>query len=118
MAGENSMVGPARRVSSPGMANKIIVEPVKSDQRISQTVVVDPWWGKFPDILWKCSLVVISPIRFALFIADAVVSLTFVALIGAIGLWYFGYIPDALIAKYVGDLGNRIISILNATGVL
>lgn len=77
-----------------------------------------PWWAEAPDVAAKCLALAFAPLRFAAIAAEAAVSLAFVAVFGAAALWWAGYIPDAVVAAYLGQLGDRALAILQASGVL
>ena len=76
-----------------------------------------PWWAEAPDVAAKCLALAFAPVRYAALAAEAAVSLAFVAVFGAIGLWWTGYIPDAVVAHYLGQAGDRALAILQASGV-
>lgn len=101
---------PKKKVSSP--TGRLISEA-------SPSIYLDkPWWAEFPNILWKCILIVLFPLRALHFVADAAVTFAMVAVIAAPLLWYFGYIPDELLAKLLSEIGDRLMGVLSKTGVL
>lgn len=77
-----------------------------------------PWWADAPDVAAKCLTLAFAPVRYAALVAEAIVSLVFVALFGVVGLWWAGYIPDAVVASYLGQLGDRALAILQASGII
>jgi hypothetical protein len=40
------------------------------------------------------------------------------AVFGTVGLWYIGYIPDQTVAEVLGSVGQRLLGILEGTGLL
>lgn len=77
-----------------------------------------PWWADAPDVAAKCLAFAFAPFRYAAMAADAAVSLAFVSVFGTIVLWWAGYIPDSVVASYLGQVGDRALAILQASGVL
>lgn len=77
-----------------------------------------PWWSEAPEIAHKCLVLIFSPFRFAAMALDMLVSLVFLSFFGVIGLWWLGYISDATVAHFIGSLGNRVLSIIQSSGVL
>lgn len=76
-----------------------------------------PWWAEAPDVAAKCLSLAFAPVRYAVMAAEAAVSLAFLAVFGAISLWWAGYIPDEVVAHYLGQAGERALAILQASGV-
>jgi len=77
-----------------------------------------PWWAEAPDVAAKCLSLAFAPVRYAALAAEAAVSLAFVAVFGTVGLWWTGYIPDEVVASYLGQVGDRALAILQASGLL
>lgn len=77
-----------------------------------------PWWFEAPEIAHKCLILIFAPIRLLAVLLDIIVSLTFVSLFGVITLWWFGYIPDEVVANYISSFGDRVLSIIQESGVL
>jgi len=76
-----------------------------------------PWWAEAPDVAAKCLALAFAPIRYAALVAETAVSLAFLAVFGAAALWWAGYIPDTVVAQYLGQAGERALAILQASGV-
>lgn len=79
---------------------------------------VRPWWAEAPDVAAKCLSLAFAPLRYAALVVEMAVSLCFLAVFGAIALWWTGYIPDETVAHYMGVVGDRALHILRASGVL
>lgn len=79
---------------------------------------VRPWWTEAPDVAAKCLTLAFAPVRYAALAAEFAVSLCFLSVFGAAGLWWLGYIPDETVAHYLGVVGDRGLRILQASGVL
>lgn len=77
-----------------------------------------PWWAEVPDVVAKCLTLAFAPVRYAALAAEAAVSLAFVVVFGTVALWWAGYIPDAVVAHYLGQVGDRALAILQASGVI
>lgn len=78
----------------------------------------NPWWTQAPSVAMACFSVAMAPFRFLALAADTAVSLSFIAVFGAVGLWYTGYIPDQTVADILGNLGGRLLAILEGSGLL
>lgn len=109
------------------MSEKQPVRPKPTQQRKTPSVRPDldrivavgrPWWAEAPDVAAKCLSLAFAPVRYAAMAAEAAVSLAFLAVIGAIALWWTGYIPDEVVAGYLGQVGDRALAILQASGAL
>lgn len=77
-----------------------------------------PWWANAPSVAMTCLTVAVAPFKLLALAADTAVSLCFLAVFGAVGLWYTGYIPDQTVADILGSVGERLLSILEGTGLL
>jgi hypothetical protein len=77
-----------------------------------------PWWAVAPSVAWRCIQIAILPLRLYVLIAEAIVTTTFASIIIFLYLLYKGYIPDALVAEQLGIVGNRILGIVQASGIL
>jgi hypothetical protein len=51
-------------------------------------------------------------------VANTLVALTFVGVFVLVGLVIAGYIPDAVIVKYLSMVGDRVLSLIQASGLL
>jgi hypothetical protein len=65
-----------------------------------------------------CLTVASPPLKLNALAADTAVSLCFLAVFGSVGLWYAGYIPDQTVADILGSIGERLLAILEGTGLL
>lgn len=77
-----------------------------------------PWWSEAPDVVHKCLTLIFAPIRLLALLLDIIVSMAFISFFGAIALWWFGYISDEFVAKFISSLGDRVLSIIQSSGVL
>lgn len=77
-----------------------------------------PWWAHSFDVMTKCVALAILPFRMAVLAAEAVVALAFAGLIVTAYLWYSGAISDSLVASFLAGIGDRLIGIIEASGVL
>jgi hypothetical protein len=62
--------------------------------------------------------VIYAPLKIVGDIANTVVALTFVGVFALMGLVIAGYIPDAVIVKYLSMVGDRVLSLVQASGLL
>jgi hypothetical protein len=99
--------------------------PPKAQPRSSATgdlrrieAVGRPWWAEAPRAFLAVGQVFLLPFRAAAATADAIVSFTFVAIIAAIAGVLTGYIPDATVANVLGVVGDRLLAILQSSGLL
>lgn len=77
-----------------------------------------PWWAHSFDVFTKCVTLAILPFRMIVLAAEAVVALAFAGLLVTAYLWYQGVIPDSLVASFLAGMGERLIGIIEASGVL
>jgi hypothetical protein len=77
-----------------------------------------PWWADGFSVAATCAKVLFFPLKLVSQIAQTAVELAFVAVFVAFGLWYLGYIPDEQVARILGELGNRGLGIIQASGIL
>jgi hypothetical protein len=82
------------------------------------TAVSKPWWAESFSVAVFCFKALYLPIRLIGDIANTLVALAFVMVFGVVGLFVAGYIPDAVVVKYLGLLGDRILSIVQSSGLL
>lgn len=77
-----------------------------------------PWWAQAPSVAWRCVQIAILPLRLYVLLAEALVTTTFAAVIVLAFLLYKGYIPDSVVAEQLGYVGNRVLGIVQASGIL
>ncbi len=77
-----------------------------------------PWWAETLSVFRLCVLAIYMPIRVISEVSSALVSLAFLAVLAAIGLWYAGYIPDAVVVKYLSIVGDRLFGIVKNSGLI
>lgn len=77
-----------------------------------------PWWSEAPEVVHKCLTLIFAPIRLLAMLLDIVVSMTFISVFGTVALWWFGYISDEFVAKFISSIGDRVLSIIQSSGVL
>ncbi|MBY3155524.1 hypothetical protein HFO56_24665 [Rhizobium laguerreae] len=78
----------------------------------------NPWWAQAPSVAMTCLTVTVIPLKLLALAADTAVSVCFLAVFGSVGLWYIGYIPDQTVAEVLGSVGQRLLGILEGTGLL
>jgi hypothetical protein len=77
-----------------------------------------PWWAHGFSVFGRCVELAILPFRMAVLAAEAIVAFTFAGLVVAGYLWYKGVIPDAAVTELLAGLGNRLISIIENSGLI
>ena len=77
-----------------------------------------PWWAEAPRTFLSALHVFLMPFRAVAAVADAVVSFTFVAVIAAVAGVLSGYIPDETVANVLGAVGDKLLAILQSSGLL
>lgn len=108
-------------MTTPSQAPRPAKTPARSSarndlDRIEATGT--PWWAHAPSVAMTCATVIAAPFRALALVADTAVSLCFLAVLGSVGLWYAGYIPDQTVAQILGSVGERLLAILEGTGLL
>ncbi|NTF17221.1 hypothetical protein G6L37_02095 [Agrobacterium rubi] len=91
--------------------------PIKAEFSRLQSAST-PWWAHSFDVFTRCVALSVLPFRMAVLAAEAVVAFAFAAVIVAGYLWYTGVIPDSTVAGILSSLGERLIGIIEASGVL
>ncbi len=77
-----------------------------------------PWWSETFGVASVCLKLLIAPLVIVDKILSVLVGAAFVSLFGAAFAWYCGLIPDEQVAKFLGELGDRGLAIIQASGVL
>jgi hypothetical protein len=77
-----------------------------------------PWWANAFSVFSTCVTLAILPFRMVVLAAEAIVALTFAGLIAVVYLWYNGMIPDSTVTELLGSLGNRLIGIIENSGLI
>jgi hypothetical protein len=77
-----------------------------------------PWWAHAFSVFGHCVSMAILPFRMAVLVAEAVVAFTFAGLVVAGYLWYKGVIPDSAVTELLAGLGNRLIAIIENSGLI
>jgi hypothetical protein len=77
-----------------------------------------PWWTTAPSVAMNCVAVAVAPFNLLSRLASTAVDLCFLAVVGAIALWWTGYIPQETVVALLGEAGTRILGILEGAGLL
>jgi hypothetical protein len=77
-----------------------------------------PWWGEAFYVASICVKTIYVPLKVIGEVANTLVALTFVGVFTLVGLVAAGYIPDAVIIKYLAMVGDRVLSLVQASGLL
>lgn len=77
-----------------------------------------PWWAEAPRIFQVALNVMLLPFKVLVAILDVAVSIVFLVIVGSIVLWWIGYIPDEIVVGFAGDLGNRLLGIIEKAGFI
>lgn len=91
--------------------------PIKAEFSRLQAASM-PWWGHTFDVATRCVAIAVLPFRMIVLAAEALVALAFAGMIVAGYLWYTGVIADGVVASLLGGIGDRLIGIVEASGVL
>lgn len=77
-----------------------------------------PWWSEALGVFVICCKAAYLPLRLIGEIANTLVALAFIGVFGIVGMFIAGYIPDAVVVKYLSMVGDRILSIVQSSGLL
>ena len=77
-----------------------------------------PWWSQALPVLVACVSFAVMPLKLAVLAAEAVVAFAFAGLAAAVAAWWLGYIPDATVAQQMGILGERLLRIVESSGLI
>lgn len=99
------------------MAKRPQNNPIKAEFSRLQSASL-PWWAHTFDVATRCIVLAVLPFRMIVLAAEAVVAMAFAGMIVAGYLWYTGVIADSVVASLLGGIGERLIGIIEASGVL
>lgn len=74
------------------------------------------WWHDLPSVAGRCVSLIFAPIKILAMLLDIMVSMVFLSFFGALGLWWMGYIPDAVVVNLVSGLGDKVLAIIQSSG--
>lgn len=77
-----------------------------------------PWWFAAPGIAVQAFHAFFLPFKLVVWACEIVVSLTFTAMVGSIGLWWIGWIPDEAVRGAITGLADRLQGILKGAGLM
>lgn len=77
-----------------------------------------PWWAQSFAVMSRCVDLAILPFRVFVLAAEAVVAVTFAALIVTGYLWYTKVIPDTVVVDVLTSVGTRLLAIVEASGLI
>jgi hypothetical protein len=101
----------------PAMSKRPQNNPIKAEFNRLQAAST-PWWAHSFDVFFKCVALAVLPLRMAVLAAEALVAFSMAGLIVAIYLWWTGVIPDSAVTELLASLGERLIRIIEASGLL
>lgn len=117
----------ARREAPPTTAVPA-TEPKKKAVQAGVKVAVDVqtaphlagagWWRRIPSRLWMAAVILSVPFRAIAMILDALVALAVLAVVAIVWAWWIHIIPDEEVARVLGQLGGRGLSILSKSGII
>lgn len=77
------------------------------------------WWPfRIPGRIWFGLMVMTSPIRGLAMLLDMAVAICVLTIVGVIWAWWSGKISDDTVAEILGQIGERVLSILSKSGLL
>jgi hypothetical protein len=113
---------PAISTTAPnGEPKRKAVRPavnVKVDVQTAPVLAGAGWWRRIPTRLWMVGVVLAAPVRALAMILDALVAATMLAVIAVVWAWWVHIIPDEDVARILGQLGGRGLSILSKSGII
>nr|WP_250807211.1 hypothetical protein [Neorhizobium tomejilense] len=77
-----------------------------------------PWWANTPSVAMNCLSIAAVPFNFLSRAASTAVDLCFLAVVATVALWWTGHIPQETVVSVLGDVGQRILGILEGSGLL
>jgi hypothetical protein len=77
-----------------------------------------PWWAEAFYVAAVCAKLIYMPVKIIGDVANTLVALIFVGVFSLIGLVAGGYIPDAVVIKYLAMVGDRVLSLVQASGLI
>lgn len=77
-----------------------------------------PWWAEAFSVAVICGKIMYMPVRIIGDLANALVAITFVGVFAVVGMVFGGYIPDEVIVKYLTMVGDRVLSLVQTSGLL
>jgi hypothetical protein len=76
------------------------------------------WFAKLPARLWFAANIMAVPFRILSWALNTAAAAAVVAVAGAGLAWWYHYITDDQVAWFIGQIGNRGLSIMGKSGVL
>jgi hypothetical protein len=108
---------PSRTVTPQVKRRKPVGNPLQGLVNATQAAG-RPWWAETFYVAAVCAKTIYAPVRIVGDVANTLVALTFVGVFALVGLVLAGYIPDAVIVKYLSMVGDRVLSLIQASGLL
>lgn len=108
---------PSRIVTPQVQRRKPVGNPLQGLVNATQAAG-RPWWAEAFYVAAICAKTIYVPFKVIGDVANTLVALTFVGVFAVIGLIIAGYIPDAVIVKYLSMVGDRVLSLVQASGLL
>lgn len=101
----------------PQMSKRPQNNPIKAEFNRLEAAST-PWWAHAFSVFGRCFAMAFLPFRMAVLAAEAVVAFTFAGIVVAGFLWYKGVIPDSAVTELLAALGNRLIAIIENSGLI
>lgn len=115
---ETTMEPAPSRIATPQMQRrKPAGSPIQGLVNATQAAG-RPWWADAFSVGTICAKAIYAPVRIIGDIANTLVAVTFVGVFAIIGLILAGYIPDAVVVKYLAMVGDRVLELVQASGLL
>jgi len=108
---------PSRTVTQQTQRRKPVGNPLQGLMDTTQAAG-RPWWSETFYVAVVCMKLIYVPVKVIGDVANTLVALAFIGVFAVLGLTMVGYIPDAVVVKYLAMVGDRVLSLIQASGLL
>lgn len=77
----------------------------------SPVLLSPPWWAAAPTVASLCATLALLPFRALAVVAETVLAVATLALVGGVAAWYVGWLDDATVAQALRPVGERLLAI-------
>lgn len=115
---------PAQRSAATAARPRPRVEPVQPSDR-SRRQAADrvreaqsPWYFSAPKVLLACAKLTFAPFALLVKVAELCMALVVIGIVVVGAAWYLGYITDTEVMGALKPLGDRLLGMVQAAGLL
>lgn len=109
-----------RAPAAPKRAPRPEVRPLRTQRQRSLDIaeVGRPWFFAAPSIMVWCAKIAFLPFNMAVKIAELVLAGVILGIVGIAAAWYFHLLSDQEVMLALKPVGDRLLQMVQAAGVL